>query len=249
MPDRYYSEEPIADCSSVVLAGQEAQHLLRVMRAKVGDQIELFDGSGEAFLATIAEAKRNEAVLEIASRETVDRELPADVTIGVALPKGDRQRWLIEKATELGCTKIVPLQTQRGVSQPVDKAIERLRRYVIEASKQCGRNRLMEIAAPVEWSHWLADFDETSTRLVAHPRKLWPGELGDSDRASCSAEELLAPGRNMAIAVGPEGGFTDEEITAAVEHGWRPIDLGPRILRIETAVACLLSAIAMRYVD
>src|SRR5205823_14535109 len=84
--------------------------------------------------------------LSIIERREVSRELSFSLTLAVALPKGERQKWLIEKATELGVTRIVPLVTERGVAQPVESALDRLRRGVIEASKQCGRNRLMEIA-------------------------------------------------------------------------------------------------------
>ena len=87
----------------------------------------------------------------------------------MALPKGDRQKWLVEKAVELGVTRIVPLRTQRGVAQPVEQALVRLRRAVIEASKQCGRNRLLQIDEPRAWPDFVADAADTPCRLLAHP--------------------------------------------------------------------------------
>jgi 16S rRNA (uracil1498-N3)-methyltransferase len=154
-----------------------------------------------------------------------DRESARPLTLAVSLPKGDRQRWLIEKATELGVARIVPLMTTRSVAQPVATALARLRRAVIEASKQCGRNRLMEISDAQKWNDFVRSPSESAVRWIAH-RSL-------ADRVQVAID---APSRtDMVVAIGPEGGFTPEEVAAALETGWRQIDLGPRILRVETA--------------
>ena len=148
------------------------------------------------------------------------------LTLGVwRLPKGDRQKWLVEKATELGVARLVPLVTERAVAQPSENALERLRRAVIEASKQCGRNRLMEIALPKSWDEFLTANNQVAYRLVAHP----------------SAEEPLSSYLQASIvaAIGAEGGFTDEEIARAESQGWKSIGLGPRTLRVETAAVAL----------
>ena len=134
MTQRYFVDNPIAG-ENVTLTGAEAHHLLHVMRAKPGDEVVLFDGSGDEFPARVEALRRSEADVVILGRHTVNRELPCPVTLGVALPKGDRQRWLVEKAVELGVTRLIPLETARSVAQPNAKAIERLRRAVIEASK------------------------------------------------------------------------------------------------------------------
>ena len=126
------------------------------MRAKAGTRVTLFDGSGWEFDAVVQRTGRSEVELAIAGRQEIDREARIAVTLGVALPKGDRQKWLVEKVVELGVARLVPLETERGVAQPVENALERLRRGVIEASKQCGRNRLMEIAEPRAWREFLA---------------------------------------------------------------------------------------------
>jgi len=250
--DRYFSETPISE-GRVVLAGPEAHHLVHVMRAKPGTQVVLFDGSGAEFNAQVELTGRNRVQLAVLSRQEVDRELPRELTLGVPLPKGDRQKWLVEKAVELGVARIVPLVTARSVSQPrVAPASrrwdstrpvalasrqwdpKRLWRTVIEASKQCGRNRLMEIAEPRAWADYVADAADAPCRLLAqpcgHPTVAGPPSAAD------------LPGRVL-LAVGPEGGFTDEEVSLAVAAGWRMIDLGPRILRVETA-AILLVAMA-----
>jgi 16S rRNA (uracil1498-N3)-methyltransferase len=195
------------------------------MRAARGSRVTLFDGSGYEFEAAVERLGRSEVELAILDRRQVDREAASALSLGVALPKGDRQKWLVEKATELGVARLVPLQTERAVAQPGENALERLRRAVIEASKQCGRNRLMEIAAPRAWDDFLADHNEAACRLVAHP--------GAEACASFAANEPVV------VAVGPEGGFTEGEVTRAVACGWQLVNLGPRILRVETAALAL----------
>jgi 16S rRNA (uracil1498-N3)-methyltransferase len=233
MSDRFYTPEPI-NADRVTLDGQEAHHLLHVMRAKVGASITLFDGGGAEFLAEVVRCGRSEVEVRVLERREVDRELPFALVVGVSLPKGDRQKWLVEKLTELGVKRLVPIVTERGVAQPTDSALERLGRSVVEAAKQCGRNRLLEIAPPQAWSEWLSDGHEAgSHRLVAHPS----GE-------PLSAMNLSASG-SIYIAIGPEGGFTDAEITAAVAQGWQSVHLGRSILRIETAAMALASVVAL----
>src|SRR6476660_6732359 len=156
MSERFYSPHPItAGC--MMLDGPEAHHLLHVMRASVGDEVTLFDDSGAEFKATVETLRRADAELRIIERREIDRELPFELVVGVALPKGDRQKWLVEKLTELGVTTLVPLITERCVAQPAAAVLDRLRRSVIEAAKQCGRNRLMKIAEPKTWTDWISE--------------------------------------------------------------------------------------------
>lgn len=115
------------------------------------------------------EKDRSEVTLSVLSCRDVNRELPMEVTLAVSLPKGDRQKGVVEKCVELGVRRLIPLKTSRSVAQPVDEALNRLKRTVIEASKQCGRNRLMEIAAAQTWPELAAATRDASTRLLAHP--------------------------------------------------------------------------------
>ena len=172
MSNRFFSERAIAaDAVGRTCAGWggEAHHLIHVMRGKVGDTVELFDGGGSEFTAEIRRVGRSEVELAIVEVRGVDREAAVAVTLAVALPKGDRQRWLVEKATELGVSRLVPLITSRGVAQPVDRGLDRLRQTVIEASKQCGRNRLMEISPAVAWDEYVVRSADVPCRLFAHP--------------------------------------------------------------------------------
>jgi 16S rRNA (uracil1498-N3)-methyltransferase len=277
MADRYFVESPISG-DRAVLVGQEAHHLAHVMRAKPGTEVTLFDGSGAEFAARVLRVNRAEVELAVVGRQEVDRELPLELVLAVALPKGDRQKWLVEKAVELGVARLVPLATARSVAEPAETALKRLRRTVIEASKQCGRNRLMEIAAPEDWAGLLEATAGAPCRLLVHPRNLSrtppalreepssrrnlaDGEEESSRRSATSSEEDPSP-RDMAsrpeiwrpgnrpesvyAAIGPEGGFTEDEVRLALDAGWRPIDLGPRILRVETAALVVAAVIGGR---
>jgi 16S rRNA (uracil1498-N3)-methyltransferase len=240
MSSRYFAPVP-PDARSVVLAGTEAHHLLHVMRTRVGDRVTLFDGHGFEYEAEVTSLGRSEIELRIESRTAIDREARIECVLAVALPKGDRQTWLAEKAVELGVARLVPLETTRGVAQPVDKALERLRRTVIEAAKQCGRNRLMEIAPAAAWAEFVAGLAAGEIGWLADPT----ATVSARDAALELAQSTPA---RLTIAVGPEGGLTDEETALARAAGWQPISLGPRILRVETA-AITLAGLAIALSD
>ena len=235
MPDRYYSAESI-DGPTATLTDSEAHHLLHVMRAKPGFELIVFDGQGGQFAAEVTACQRSTVELSVGPRQDVERELPYELTLAVSLPKGDRQRWLLEKAVELGVTRLLPLQTARSVAKGNKKdSNTKLARYVIEASKQCGRNRLMEIAQPVVWPSLLAE-TTSAQRLLAHP--------GGQPLAAINCP--THQDAKLLLAIGPEGGFTDDEVSQAVEAGWKKVGLGERILRIETAAVALVSALTLR---
>lgn len=215
-----------------VLVGDEARHLVRVLRARVGDAVSVFDGSGQEWPARVASLGRDEVALDVGTPPPA-APLPArPLTLAVALPKGERQKWLVEKLTELGVTRLVPLATARGVAEATPAAVERLARGVIEACKQCGRNTLMEIAAPRSIPMLLAGA-EASLIIVADPG----GTPLETVRSPTAAGEVLA-------LVGPEGGFAPEELAAAVGAGAVRAGLGPHILRVETAAIALAARLA-----
>ncbi|HEV3005759.1 MAG TPA: RsmE family RNA methyltransferase [Pirellulales bacterium] len=242
MSDRFFVAEPIV-AQRVLLSGDEAHHLIHVLRAKAGQAVTLFDGGGSEFAARVERIGRSEVALTVESRAQVDRELAFELTLAVALPKGDRQRWLVEKLTELAVSRLVPLETERGVAEPVERALLRLRAKVIEASKQCGRNRLMEIAAPRNWAQLCKQLSpigvtDPSRRIaLAHPN-------GSIDARQWCATLPNGPAlRSVLLAVGPEGGWTDAELSVAQAHGWETLNLGPRILRVETAAVALAAIV------
>jgi 16S rRNA (uracil1498-N3)-methyltransferase len=231
MSHRCFSAEPIA-AEGITLDGSEAHHLLHVLRAREGTRVIVFDGTDYEFGAEVSACHRSTVDLIIHDRRFASRELPQPLTLGVPLPKGDRQRWIVEKAVELGVSCLVPLHTERSVATG-DKGGEKLDRYVIEASKQCERNRLMEIGKPMTWNDWLAAATTSARRWVADPTGAVLPPLD-----AVAAQSTFA-------AVGPEGGFTDQELIAARNAGWEIITLGPRILRIETAAVALVAVLTI----
>jgi 16S rRNA (uracil1498-N3)-methyltransferase len=232
MSERFFVDAAVTT-DHATLRGAEAHHLLHVMRAKIGDEVQLFDGSGSEFAARVEKLGRSQVELRVLNREMIDRESPIEFTLAVALPKGDRQNWLVEKAVELGATLLVPLNTQRSVAAASASALERLRRTVIEASKQCGRNRLLEIRSPQSWTDFVQSHHSSlpALRLVAH--------LSGAPLASVWTSANAKENQSVIAAVGPEGGFTEGELSAATAAGWIQVCLGPRTLRVETAAVAL----------
>jgi 16S rRNA (uracil1498-N3)-methyltransferase len=230
MADRFYINSPLKP-GLITLEGAEAHHLATVRRFHAGDRVCLFNGDGHEYPAEVISASRRDVCLNVLAVESPARELGFRLEIAAPLPKGDRAQFLVEKLTELGATAFVPLRTCYSVVEPREAKREKLQRYVIEASKQCGRNVLMKIGTLVDWKDYVAGAELPSMKFVAHP----------------GGEQLPPNGhQDVAFAVGPEGGFTDEEIAQARAAGWRVIDLGPRILRIETAAIALAAAASGR---
>lgn len=232
MSERFFLATPPVD-GRAELVGDEARHLARVLRAAIGDAVAVFDGRGSEWPARVTSIGRDRVGLEVGPPLAAAAP-PLPLTLAVALPKGDRQKWLVEKLTELGCARLVPLVTTRGVAEATPAAIERLGRAAIEACKQCGRTTLLEITPPATLAAMLAARDPNTVSLVADPS----GEaLGP----------LLAGHAGAVLAlVGPEGGFTAEELAVAEAAGCRRVSLAPHILRVETAAIALAAGVAMR---
>ncbi|WP_010582979.1 16S rRNA (uracil(1498)-N(3))-methyltransferase [Schlesneria paludicola] len=234
MTHRFYCSD-LSELGSVRLVETEAHHLVHVLRHDVGDQVELFDGRGLAAICRITAVRKRDADLEILTsrRDPVPLTL---LTLATGVPKGDRFEWLIEKATELGVARVIPLTTTRSVVDPRDSKLDKLRQTVITACKQSGQNHLMEITPVVAWTEFLRDHDPAAELLIAHPRGADVGLV--SEDAKSSSRAIIA-------AIGPEGGFSDDEVQSAVTHGAKIIRLGPRILRIETAALALAAKILL----
>lgn len=241
MPDRFFLAD-LPQSSTAVLRGPEAHHLGQVLRAQPGLEVTLFDGRGGAYRARVARVGKDHVALDVLEPLPFEQAPRRRLVLAVSLPKGDRQRWLVEKATELGVERLIPLVTARGVAQPTDATLERLRRTVIEACKQCGRNRLMQISPPLDVGQLLKTTmdEEIGCGVAAHP--------GATMTIKSLVERIARLGEHQAavVAVGPEGGFTAEECAQIQAADWDLVGLGPRILRVETAAlaiaACLVLA-------
>lgn len=224
---------PVSDVA--LLEGAEAHHLSRVLRKSIGERIEIFDGQGRYAVAEIQSLSKKAVELSVLERGTSPPPL-GEVVLATAIPKGDRFRWLVEKAVELGVDRLMPLITQRSVVKPSEGKRDKMEQAVIEACKQCRRNHLMEVMEPKPWSDFLRDsISQEFPALVAHPGG---AELG-------RVFPVIFPERVVFI-VGPEGGLTDEEIHDAKNAGAITVGLGPNILRIETAALALAAFAAIK---
>ena len=230
MSERFFLSMPPRD-GRAVLVGDEARHLARVMRCTVGDEVVIFDGSGTSWRARVASIGRDEVGLDLGEAVTGPRPTRVPLTLAVALPKGERQKWLVEKLTELGVERLVPLSTTRGVAEATPAAVERLSRGVIEACKQCGRDALMQIGGPKGVAEVVGDAGSGTVLLVA-------------DRDGVPLEEIATAGNLVVALVGPEGGFTAEELATVEAAGGRRVSLGPHVLRVETAAIALAARFA-----
>lgn len=223
----------------LTLTGDEHRHVGRVLRGRVGDTLTLFDGAGGEVEGRIARVEREAIEVELGARRQVAG--PATpLTLLVAVPRGPRMDFLVQKTVELGAARIVPVIAERSVARP-DAETGRAGRWdkiAQEAARQCGRADVPVVAPPVPLSRALAD-----EKLPARRLALFEGEKSRSLRAELAG---AAPGPT-ALLVGPEGGFSAAEIASAREAGFTPVGLGPRILRVETAAIAGLTLLAAAY--
>jgi 16S rRNA (uracil1498-N3)-methyltransferase len=237
MADRFYTPQPLG-AGSFVLDGPEAHHLAVVRRFVPGDRVVLFNGDGKEYSALILAADKRSVLLDVHSGTDAARELPIRVEIASALPKGDRADFLVEKLTELGVAKFTPLVTTRAVVLPKDGRVERFQRAVVEASKQSGRAVLMEVGSPAAWAEYVKASWLPPERWVLHPGGTEPYPPAFPTKSGHDRPGIV-------VAIGPEGGFTDEELAMATAAGWRVVSFGPRVLRVETAAIAAAAGLAV----
>ena len=216
--------------SELLLTGEEAHHLINVLRVRPGREVIVFDGSGLEAAARVQRVEGGAVTLAVGQPEPAQREPPLEITLLVALLKGDKLADVVRAGSELGVSRFVPLVTERSVPREIGRTkIERLRRIAVEAAKQSGRTR----PALVEEPRRLTDLEAVSFGLLADPRASTP-------LSAVSWPEAGA----VALVSGPEGGFTEAEVEHLVSLGYGPVYLGPRILRAETAPLVLAAAAA-----
>lgn len=215
--------------------GPEAHHAIKVLRLRQNDKVELFDGRGNAALATVVALAKRDFQAAIQSISLDPRDSGGRIHFAVCLPKGDRQRSVVEKLVELGVDSLLPLHSRFSVAEIDEDNIERLERYSLESCKQCQRNRLLEIRPPeklVGIEPFLRDFREQGGAVwILHP--------GGRDAFSLPSDGLstLRQSTKHLFLVGPEGGFGEDEVEQCERFGAVRLGLGSRILRVETAVA------------
>jgi 16S rRNA (uracil1498-N3)-methyltransferase len=218
----------------LILDGDEHRHLGRVLRARTGDKVVIFDGRGNEFDAEVVATGRETTELALGARRDA---LPATIrlTLLQSVARGERMDWIVQKTCELGVARIVPVLTSRVVARPAGSPTRRARweKIAREAARQSGRADVPDVAETVSLAQALATSDAQDLRLC-----LWEVSRGRALRAA-----LPQPPRSTTVLVGPEGGFSEDEIATAEAAGFLTVTLGPRILRVETAAVVAVTLI------
>ncbi len=239
--DRFYI--PYTPTTQEVwIDGNEAHHIIRVKRAKQGEKITLFNGKGFEYFGYIQEIGKDTLKVFIEQTHPVDREAPVEITIAFSVPKGKHATFLIQKCAELGVKTLIPLSCERSVvdiSKKVAEKIERWDKIVIEASKQCKRNLLTHIEEVMPFTDFIKTAGSYDLSIIA-----------------CTGTDTITlkrvlhkhqQAKTILCLVGPEGGFTHNEVNRAKESGCIPISIGHSTLRIETAAIAVSSMILYAY--
>jgi len=237
---RFFTDQALTTGVPITLDKEASRHVARALRMRVEERLCLFDGEGTEATGRIAAIERDRVTVEIDEAGPVNRESPLDLTLVIALSRGDRMDTVVQKATELGVRRILPVISERtGVrldAARLEKKREHWRKIAISACEQCGRNLLPHIEGAVPLRDALEHPPVThDLNLVLHPG-MAPALLP----ATCTSLSLL---------IGPEGGFSGAEVQAAQDAGFEGIALGPRILRTETAPLAAITLAQSRWGD
>lgn len=242
MPRFFVNKDAIQDGIITVKDG-DAFHVARSLRMAVGDEITVCDGEGVEYFCRLTHIRDDECLCKIEASRAALTEMGIDVTLFMAYPKGDKLETVVQKAVELGACRIVPFESSRCIKRPkaekAEKTTERLNRIAHEAAKQCGRARLPEVCAPVSFSEMIKMAAESQVALFCYE--------AETETTLKSVFEDPADISSIAVVIGCEGGFSQEEASTCIAAGMRSVSLGRRILRCETAPAYVLSAISYRF--
>ncbi len=237
---RFFIEE-IPARGKVRISGQEAHHMLSVLRLRPGNEIILFDGTGSEYLGVIRRCFRASAEVEIVERKSFQRELPIEITIAQGIIRSKKMDLVVQKSAELGAAFLVPLIFRRSVvklSGKEESKRAKWQRLATEASKQCGRNRIMKVLAPTQFGGFLNTVSSYDLRVLAIP-----GDFPTLKELLRSQEKP----RSVLVIVGPEGGLSPEELLQANSAGLTPTTVGRSTLRAETVALAILAMIAYEY--
>lgn len=238
---RFYAPTAQISGAHITLDADEAHHLTRVLRLPVGARVFAFDGCGNEYDCQIAVADKRSAALTIVEPLPGAVESPLQLTLAQALLKNDKFDWVVQKITELGVTRLVPLITEhcdiRKAEERADARLQRWRRIALEAVKQCGRRRLLDIAEPLTWAEYCAQTSTNELNLIF------------SERGGQKLSALPTTAASVSVAIASEGGWSEAELQLAEQHGFTPIHLGPRILRAETAAIAGAALLQQRFGD
>ena len=233
---RFYVPKEAVRAGAIFVSGDEAHHILDVMRLKVSDEVVAFDGSGKEYVGFVKEAGHKSLTIQISRTREAAEKASKSVTLIQAITKKDKMDYIVEKATELGVGSIVPVVTERTIVRWDDEkkssSVKRWQRIAREAAKQCGRLDVPDIAA-------VRSFDEAAKDMSKYDRVLLAAL---ADGAVILREALKDfSGKDIAVAIGPEGDFTPKEIAIARQSNTRLVNLGQRVLKSDTAGLAVLA--------
>jgi len=229
---RVFIDQKVVPGDSIFLSIDKTHHILHVLRLHVGDQVKLFNNSGFEFIAKIIEVKKKAIRVEVGESSQCENESPLEIALYLAVSRGPHMDFSIQKAVELGVKVIIPIISEfsnvKLTGARVDNKITHWEKIIIGAAEQCGRNTLAELQSPRTFNESI-HLDNNSKKLILHPG------VGQT------MSKINIKNNKLALTIGPEGGFSDEEFQKALDNNYIPVNLGPRILRTETAVVCSLS--------
>lgn len=237
----FISDENVFE-NSIVIIGEDANHIKNVLRCRIGDMLVLSDGKGTDFEVRIDSLGQGQIITKIENISKNKTEPPLDIVLFQGIPKGDKMDFVIQKGVELGINRIVPVITERTIlrfSSEKDKAKKTLRWQKIahEAAKQCNRGIIPKVDIPMNFKDIIDLFDDLDFTLIPYEKEECL-TLGNSIRKMKAGRVKI---KAVGLIIGPEGGFSEEEVNVAVIHGASSIKLGPRILRTETAGLAVLA--------
>ena len=229
---RVFIDQKVVSGEAIFLSTDKTHHILHVLRLQAGDQIQLFNNSGFEFKAKIIEAKKKAIQVEVGESSECENESPLEIALYLAVSRGPHMDFSIQKAVELGVKVIIPIISEfsnvKLMGHRVDNKIMHWKKIIIGAAEQCGRNTLAELQSPVSFNESI-NLHNDSKKLILHP---------DGEQ---TMSKINVKNNKLALMIGPEGGFNEAEFQKALDNNYIPVNLGPRILRTETAVVCSLS--------
>ena len=239
----FVTKDDITD-NQITIADKDAFHIARSLRMAVGDKLTVCDESGTEYLCTLSRIRDDECLCDIISSNAGRTESPVHITLFMAYPKGDKLETVVQKSVELGASEIIPFESSRCIKRPAaekaDKITDRLSRIAEEAAKQCGRSRLPRVSKMVK-------FNEVTSRIKDYDLALFCYEGEGATSLKKALESYGKKAGSIAVIIGSEGGFCEEEARLITEAGASCVNLGPRILRCETAPDYCLSAISYHF--
>jgi len=238
---RIYVDSPLEPGACITLRGGAASHVTRVLRLRVGQALTLFNGHGGEHVASIDRSQGGEVTVAVGEHRPIERESPLPLTLAQGVSRGERMDLVVQKATELGVSRLVPVLTERSVvrldARQADRKSNHWRAIAIAACQQCGRNRLPEVTPPAQLREFLRQAAGDRAGLL-----LSPG-------AALRIEDVPRPRNGVTVLIGPEGGLSDAEQEDAQAAGFTAVHLGRRVLRTETAAIAALTLLQREFGD